>query len=191
MKKFVVILTILALALSIAACGDSSTPPTNAPAAQTTQAQGAQATTTTAPAVAETTKAPEAKGDQIVIGTPIVFDKFTVTITKLSIVKDWDDKPVLKINYDWENTGDESVMASFTFLIKGFQDGVETDDTSISDEIDLGLGQKEVRPGGKVSAEDSVGIADMAKPLELELTELFSFSDGAYTMVIEDLSALK
>lgn len=137
-----------------------------------------------------TTATPTVIGNTLELGKTISFDDFDFTLTGLSLTKDYKGNDVLKISYDWVNTGDEATSPFVTFNLLAFQDGVETEDAYFVDDIDLGLGQKEVKPKGKISAEDGLGIADITKPLELELSELISFDDLTYTMVIEDLSSL-
>lgn len=78
-----------------------------------------------------------------------------------------------------------------TFMLKAFQDGVETTDVFMVKGLDLGLGQKEVRPAGQIEgAQAVVGIDDLNKELELELDELLSFKDNPYTTLI-DLSTIE
>lgn len=181
--RIMVLITTLALVITLAACGGSKQPTETLPAA---------------PAVNETVevaKATEIESTEaektIVVGLPITLDDVIITITQLSIVSDYEDNPALKISYDWTNNGDKATSPYMTFIIKGFQDSVETDRVLMSDDIDKGLGQKEVKPGGTISAETGILIADMNKPLLLELSELITFDDDAYTMTIEDLNSLQ
>ena len=128
----------------------------------------------------------------IKIGEPIEFEKFTITIKEFLTGESYDGDPILIVNYDWENTGEEANMPFMTFSLKGFQDGVETNDNVfVVDGVDLGIGQKEVKSGGKITdAQTVVGIDDMDKPLELELSESLSFNNTTYTYTIDDLNNL-
>lgn len=62
---------------------------------------------------------------------------------------------------------------------------METENTPFSEEIDLGIGQKEVRPGVTLEGvEDGVELVDDS-PIELELSEIFSFSSKTITMTVD------
>lgn len=127
----------------------------------------------------------------IELGKPIEFESFTITVQSLSLGKDYEGKDALIINYDWENTGEESTYPFFTFNFKGFQNAVETTDVFMVEGVDLGIGQKETKPGGIITgAQDVIGIDDTTLPLELELEETFSFTSKVYSMII-DLSTLQ
>lgn len=129
--------------------------------------------------------------NEIILGEPIILGDYTMTIQSYKLGKDYEGKDALIINYDWVNNSDDSASPFMTFILKGFQNGVETEDIFMVDGVDLGIGQKEVRPGGIIEgAQDVVGIDDMNGPLELELDELFSFEDNARISII-DLSTLE
>ncbi|MEI3600179.1 MULTISPECIES: DUF5067 domain-containing protein [unclassified Oceanobacillus] len=133
----------------------------------------------------------ESSGNEIVLGEPINVGEYEMTIQSYSLGVDYDGKDALIIEYDWVNNSDESASPFMTFMLKGFQDGVETDEVFMVDDVDLSIGQKEVRPGGSIEgAQDIVGIDDLSKPLELELDELMSFESNPYLVEI-DLSTLE
>lgn len=123
--------------------------------------------------------------DAIEIGKTISFDKFDITITKIEKVKDYEDKPALKITYTWTNNSDKTAAPFMSFTLKGFQDGVETDSWITSDAIDLGIGQKEIKPGATIeNCEAGIMITDESKPIDIELSESFSFSNKIYSITL-------
>lgn len=133
----------------------------------------------------------ESAGNEIVLGEPIKLGEYTLTIQKYSLGVDYEGNNALIIEYDWVNNSEDSASPFMTFMLKGFQDDVETDDAIMVEGVDLGTGQKEVRPGGVIEgAQSTVGISDTTKPLELELEELFSFNSNPYIAEI-DLSTLE
>lgn len=135
---------------------------------------------------------PDSENDNTLeLGKAIVLGDIEMTLTAFSVVKDYQDKSVLKITYDWKNNGSETTSPFLSFTLKGFQNGVETDSMVIfSDSIDLGSGQKEVKPGAAITgAETGIAISDMNEPLLLELSELFSFDDKVFSMTIDNLAA--
>ena len=127
----------------------------------------------------------EERGDKaIVLGETIEFDDFNVTVTKVDIVKSYDDKPLLRITYDYKNTGDEEQSPFMSINFKGFQDGIEVEDFIVSDDIDLGLGQKKLKGGGELKdIQAGVGIEDLEKELNVEMKEFLTFKDNVvYTL---------
>lgn len=133
----------------------------------------------------------EETNNEIVLGEPIELGDYTMTIQGYSLASDYEGKNALIIDYDWVNNSDEAASPFVTFELKGFQNNVETEDVFMVDGVDLGTGQKEVRPEGTiVGAQDIVGIDSLDEPLELELDVLFSFDSNAYTTTV-DLSSLQ
>lgn len=125
------------------------------------------------------------------VGKEVQVGDYSVTVTKLSIVNDWGGNKVLKVTYDWRNNSDEATSPYVSVDFTGFQDGVETDREYLSDSIDFSKHIKEVKPGASITGDEvGIGIADMSKPLVVELEELFSFDNQTYTMTIDDLNAL-
>lgn len=123
------------------------------------------------------------------LGKPIQLGDYTISIKSFELIKDYDENPALKYVYDWTNGSSESEMPFMTFNLTGYQDGVETDDVFMADDVDLSIGQKNVKSGATLTdIEGAVGIADMSKPLELELTEVFSLDSVCFTHIIEDVN---
>jgi hypothetical protein len=139
----------------------------------------------------EEEEAVEESEREIVLGEPMQIGDYTMTITDYSLGTDYEGNDALIVTYDWENSSDESASPFMTFMLKGFQDNVETEDVFMVDGADIGAGQKEVRPEGKIEgAHTVVGINDLDQPLELELDVLISFTSDPYTTVL-DLSTLQ
>ena len=166
----------------------TSTPETIAPApASTAEAAPVEAEKPTEPAVEEEPADPYA----LEIGKEVQVGAYSVTVTKLKIVNDWEGNKVLKVTYDWKNNSGEATYPSLSVLFRGFQDGVETDWSYTSDHIDPSNSVKEAKPGASITGvEGGIGIADMSKPLVIELEDSFSFDNQTYTMTIDDLNAL-
>lgn len=122
------------------------------------------------------------ESNKIELNKPMKVGKYTVTFTEYKILEDYNKKPVLRITYDWKNEGDKSTYPFTSFSVKAFQDGVETDKNySLVKGVELGTGQKEVKPGGEVKgAHTVIGITSLDKPLKLEVEETFSFKDEKF-----------
>ena len=139
----------------------------------------------------EQTEIAEQSTNDIVIGEPMKIGEYTLTVTGYELVKDYEDKDALVINYDWENNSDEEASPFITFIFKAFQDSVETDDVFVMDGVDLGIGQKEIKAGGKIEgAQAVVGIDNLDEPLLLEVDELITFDKNPYSVEL-NLSELE
>lgn len=134
----------------------------------------------------------DASANEIILGEPFELGDYTITIHSFHISNDYEGNPALVFTYDWTNNSDETEAPFMTFMKKGFQNGIETtDDSFMVDGVDLGMGQKDVKPGGTITgAQGVVGIDDMNLPLEFEIEELFSFDTEPMTYIIEDLNNL-
>lgn len=188
MKRKFIALMLLA-ALSLTACGGGEQKSSKEPAAASSNAEAPKQESS------ETSISEEKNADERVfeLGKKVEFDTFDITIKSFSIVKDTDGKPALKFVYDWTNKDEKAGAPFLSFSLKGFQDGVETDDSIfVMDGVDLGIGQKEVKSGATITdAEGVVGITSMDKPMDIELDKLMTFDKAPYTMTISDLSALE
>lgn len=177
-----------ASALLLTACGDGTESTEDSDSASTATEEvtaDVEAEETTAGEEEATEESSAESSNEIVVGEPIEFETFTVTITGFETSTDFDGNPMLVYNYDWVNTGEETNSPFMTFDITGFQNGVSTETSPFSDNVDYGAGQVEVRPEGKVEgAQGAVGLTSAEDAVELELTEIFSFEDNAYTTTI-------
>ena len=187
MKKIVGTLLLAALVVSLTACGGGEQKASEAPTQASQESKAAESS------AAQSSEAKKDDEKVLELGKKVEFDTFDITIKSFSIVKDTDGKPVLKYVYDWTNKDKKAAAPFMTFGLKGFQDGVETDNAVLVMEgVDLGIGQKEVKSGATIKdAEGIVGITAIDKPLDLELDKLISMDSAPYKMTIKDLSSLK
>ena len=133
----------------------------------------------------------ELSGNEIVLGEPINLGDYVMTIKGYELATDYEGKNALVVTYDWTNNSDDTVAPFLTFRLKGFQNGVETDDVFMVDGVDLGTGQNDARPGSTIeNAQTVVGVDDLDTEMELALKELFSFGGDEFTTFI-NLSELQ
>jgi hypothetical protein len=124
-------------------------------------------------------------GGELVLGEPIELGDYTMTITDLSVTNDYDGNPMLIYTYDWTNNSEDTTSPFMTFNLVGFQNDVSTESSPFSEQVDYGSGQVDVRPGGSVEGvQGAIGLESTEEPVELELTELISFDDIAYTTTV-------
>ena len=207
MKKTVLSILAVCSLVSLTGCGAVvSTAHSDQPSSQSSASEAATAAETTPAATESTAEAAPVEAKKptepaveeepadpyaLEIGKEVQVGAYSVTVTKLKIVNAWEGNKVLKVTYDWKNNSGEATYPSLSVLFRGFQDGVETDWSYTRDHIDPSNSVKEAKPGASITGvEDGIGIADMSKPLVIELEDSFSFDNQTYTMTIDDLNAL-
>ena len=115
--------------------------------------------------------------------------EFTFAINSTSLGKDYEDKDVLIIKYDFTNNSDEATSFTFACQDTVFQDGIECDSTVIGcDDIDSQEQLNDIQPGKTYTVTVGYHISDMSKPVDVVVTDLF----GKETLLEEsiDLSTL-
>ena len=129
-------------------------------------------------------KKEEKSSNSIELNKEMKIGKYSIVFTEYKIIKSTDNKPVLRVTYNWKNNDDKPVAPFMSFSLKGFQDKVETDNmVPVIENVDLGKGQKEIKPGGEIKgAHAIVGIESLDKTLTLELDEFVSFNKKPFTV---------
>lgn len=115
--------------------------------------------------------------------------EFVFAINSTSLGKDYEDKDVLIIKYDFTNNSDEATSFTFACQDTVFQDGIECDSTVIGcDDIDSQEQLNDIQPGKTYTVTVGYHISDMSKPVDVVVTDLF----GKETLLEEsiDLSTL-
>ena len=115
--------------------------------------------------------------------------EFTFAINSTSLGKDYEDKDVLIIKYDFTNNSDEATSFTFACQDTVFQDGIECDSTVIGcDDIDSQEQLNDIQPGKTYTVTIGYHISDTSKPVDVVITDLF----GSKTLLEEsiDLSTL-
>lgn len=197
MKKTVLSILAVCSLVSLTGCGAPATENSSDQVSSATE----EATTTSAekPTPKDTpdsTTAPVEETEMtdpsaLELGKEVRAGAYTVTVKDLSIVSDVQGNEVLKVTFDWENNGGTTIEPGGSVWFLGFQDGVETDLTEYSEEIDDKNFYRQAKPGVALTdVETGVGITDMSKPLVLELQSFTSSDIETYTMTIDDLNAL-
>lgn len=122
----------------------------------------------------------------LVLNELIEYEDFTMIVTNYKLVKDQEGKDALVITYDWENKLDEPQSPFVTYNIKGYQDSVETGNSSIVEGIDLEATEKEYKTGEKLKGgQATIDILDIEKDLLLELSEQSPSSNKKYSTTIK------
>lgn len=145
------------MALSVAACGNSTSPQdsTGGDAAETQQ---------------ETPEKPEepAQTDSGAVGD------YDVTIGDCAFGTDYEGNKMIVVNYDFTNNSEETIAPLWALSVQAFQDGVQLDvaialDTSV---YDAGVAQKELKPGASMTGCQSAFVLTSESPVEVEVAPL-------------------
>lgn len=143
------------------------------------------AATTTTNTTEKKEEAKQKADKKVSVGDTIEFDKFSIKIDGISLVKDYKDKDTIKIVYTYTNKSEESQSPYVQVNFKGFQNGVELTEFFMSESIDLGVAQKEIKAGVVLeNCQTGITLDDMSK-VEIEIDELITFSSEPYILVVD------
>lgn len=100
-----------------------------------------------------------------------------VSIVDFKLSKDYEDHPSAIVTYEWTNNGDETTSFMFAADASVFQGGVECETAIVSsgDDYDSELSMTEIKPGTTFTVQNAYVLRDTTSPIEVEVTELFSF----------------
>lgn len=98
---------------------------------------------------------------------------FDIKVLNSYVSKDYAEKPLLVVEYEFTNNTDKA--KSFTFAVndKAFQNGVECSDSTISDEIKAQDQLNEVKAGTPYKLKVGYLLQDTTTPVEIEVSDLF------------------
>ena len=170
MKKALSILLVFALLVSFGIFAMGSSDEESTPATESTE-KAENDTVATAPAPDNTL------GD------------YAVTIDSCRLAKDWDGKDVVIVKYIFENVKNEE-SASFTWTISDavFQNGIGLNHSYFVDEsysYSSDNQTKEIKKGASLEVEVAYELNDTTTPIEIEVSELISFSDKKITKTFD------
>ena len=121
----------------------------------------------------------------------VVSDEWELNLLDAAIVKDWEGNNVIRLGYDYTNNSEEPASPLWTTTFKYYQNNVEITMDNISDEVDLGAGQAEVLPTGKIErAEDGANIADNSK-VTVYIEDMISFDSEPLAIFEVDVETLE
>lgn len=197
MKKFSLMVLVTLLAIGVIGCsdepaGDNNTDEVIGQADTETNIQVVAEEETTEESaeepVEETTKEPTEEQETqtnstLNIGDEVVLGDYSFKITGAEITKDFEDNQVFKIIYSWTNNSEDTTSAYVAFSVKAFQNGVQLDFGYPVESEDNDI--KEVRPGSTLDNVEQGFLVDELSPIELEVTELISWSDEKAIYLID------
>lgn len=170
MKKIFLVALVLLTVFALVGCAQPDTGPS-----PTTQETGETTTPTPPPSPSPSpSPSPEDQADQIGSGRVGSYD---ITIVDFKLSKDYEDSPAVIITYEWTNNDEETVGFMFAVDAQVFQGGVECETAIMmgDDDYDSELSMTEIKPGTTLTVQSAYVLRDTETPIEVEVTELFSF----------------
>lgn len=106
---------------------------------------------------------------------------YSIVIDSCRLAKDYEGKDVVIVKYTFNNvSGDESAAFLYTFDATVYQDGVGLNESYILDDsanYSSDNQTKEIKKGASIDVEVAYELNDTTADVEVEIKELFSFSD--------------
>lgn len=172
MKKILSLLVVLGLTFSFAACGDDAADTKDAeqPAPATEQAEHAAQ--------------PESTDDGSALGD------YTVVLSEAAQATDMEDGNAILVAYDFTNNGTDAISPAVAVYVQAFQDGVELQDAYFMDypsadwETWSNNEMLDIQSGASVKTAAGFKLTSTS-PVEVQVTELISFSDKKITKTYE------
>jgi hypothetical protein len=110
---------------------------------------------------------------------------YSVVIDSCRLAKDYSDNPVVIVKYIFtNNNSDESANFMFAFDEEVYQGGVGLNETYFlrdSANYDSANQTKDIKKGSSIEVEVAYELNDTTTDIEVEVQELFSFSDRTIT----------
>ncbi len=98
--------------------------------------------------------------------------------------KDWTDKDAVLITYEFTNNSDDAISFDIALDAKAYQNGIGLE-TAILDEDTDWLVDVDIKPGITKEVKKAYVLSDTSSVVEIEVTELFSFSDDKIVTTVE------
>ena len=116
---------------------------------------------------------------------PNVLGDYRVEIKDYRLAKDADGKDLVIVKYGFTNNSEESAAFVYALTYEAFQNGIgltevmeesiESADYSDADQL------REIKGGTSLDVEVAYELSDTTTPVDVEVTELISFSDKKVT----------
>ena len=110
--------------------------------------------------------------------------KYEIKINKTFISQDYEQKPVLVVEYEWTNNSDKTV--SFTFAVQDnvYQNGIECSSTVFGcNDVDAEQQLTKIQPGTTYTLNVAYMLQDSNADAEIVITDLFGTEELLKTTV--------
>ncbi|MGN0521124.1 MAG: DUF5067 domain-containing protein [Eubacterium sp.] len=101
-----------------------------------------------------------------------------------SLCKDWTDKDAVLVTYEFTNNSDSAISFDVALDARAYQDGVGLE-TAILDNEETDWLDVDIKPGVTKEVKKAYVLRDTSTPVEIEVSELISFSDEKLVTTVE------
>ena len=108
---------------------------------------------------------------------------FKCVVKGAKLCKDWTGKDAVLITYEFTNNSDSAVSFDVALDARAYQDGVGLE-TAILDE-DTDYLDVDIKPGVTKEVKKAYNLRDTSTEIEIEVSELISFSDDKIVTTVE------
>ena len=109
---------------------------------------------------------------------------YNVIIESCRLATDYEDAPIVIVKYKFTNNGDEPACFAWSLEYDAFQDGVGLNECYFADDsanYSSDNQTKEIKKGSSLSVEVAYKLNDTTTDVEIEVSELISFSNKKIT----------
>ena len=109
---------------------------------------------------------------------------YSVVIESARLAIDYTGKPIIIVKYQFTNNGDEPACFSWTLDDAAYQDGIGLNECYFADDsanYSMDNQTKEIKKGATLSVEVAYELNDTTTDVEVEVSELISWSDKKVT----------
>lgn len=112
---------------------------------------------------------------------------YTFSINNYVLAKDYEGNPVIIVDFDFTNNGEEATSFMVAGIATAFQDGVELENAIImdADTYNADNYMKEIKTGATLNVQQAWVLDSDTSPVEVELEEFISFSGDKLTKTFE------
>ena len=112
---------------------------------------------------------------------------YYVEIQSARIGKDYEGSPVIFVTYSFTNNSEEAQSFMFAISDIAYQDGIQLETAIVidDDQYDSGASLLEIKTGATLTVECAYVLRNTTSPVEIEVTELLSFSNEKLTKTFE------
>lgn len=176
------------IAASFASC-TSTDSDTSEPVSKTSASSEEKTESKAEESKTEESKADESKAEESTAEESKAEEKldYTVEINSVSFSKDYEDKDVMIVEYNFTNNTDKAQSFMFSCTDKAFQNGIECDSGVIGcDELKDDKEMSDIQPNTTVAIKIGYKLQDMQTPVQIEVKDIIK--DDMYLKKTIDIS---
>lgn len=112
---------------------------------------------------------------------------YYVEIGSARMGKDYDGNAVIFVTYQFTNNSSEAASFMLYIYDKAYQDGIQLESAFIwgDDQYDSSADSLDIKPGASITVEKAYVLRNETSPVEVEVSETFSFSDAKLEKTFE------